>query len=281
MREVNLVGTDAGSLVLQTGDGEKLSLPIDEALRSAVRSAPIDSTKQLITPREIQDAVRAGATISEIVSSSGANEDFVTKFAIPVIEELEHMLNSALAVRVETGFDRFNEMQHALFGEIITERLKTAGASRISWQAHRESPTTWLVIASYSMDSNEGTASWSFDPRKYTLSPEDTNAIALSNNQGFGDRPIPRATNLHPASAPREVEPAEETTLLDAFRARREANATIEPVATEEVVLEVVETVEVVEDSVAPEEEPQPKKGRAPMPSWDEIVFGSKSEDQL
>jgi hypothetical protein len=45
------------------------------------------------------------------------------------------------------------------------------------------------------------------------------------------------------------------------------------------VELELIEAkiieVEVIDD---PKPEPQ-RKGRAPMPSWDEIVFGSKSED--
>ena len=92
MRELRLVGVDEGAVTLETLDGEKLRLPVDEQVRSAVRSAAVHSTKALsLTPREIQDRIRAGHTIAEIVEATGVAEDFVSKFAQPVMDELAHL----------------------------------------------------------------------------------------------------------------------------------------------------------------------------------------------
>lgn len=286
MREVTFVGSNGSELVLLASDGEKLTLSVDEQLRAAVRLAPSSKASTEITPREIQDAVRAGATVSEIVASSGADEDFVSKFATPVLEELAHMVSLALSVRVEVGQDRFNESQFAEFGELIADRLRGAHGSNLYWTAHRETPTTWLIKAMFTTESGQGSAVWTFDPRKFSLTPEDATAISLGNNKGIGDRPIPAAVSLHPANGTLEEAKSvdDEATLLDAFRARREAAAALE--VKEEPATEVQTadattehapepTTEALDDSA----ESPAKRGRAPMPSWDEIVFGAKSDD--
>ena len=278
MREVTFVGSNGSELVLAASDGEKLTLAIDEQLRSAVRLAPSSRSSSDLSPREIQDAVRAGATVDEIVASSGADQDFVSKFATPVLEELAHMVNLALSVRVEVGQDRFNETQFTEFGELIGDRLKSAKATGLRWTAHRETPATWLIKVSFSIEGGDGSATWTFDPRKFTLSPEDATAISLGSNQGLGDRPIPASAAIHPSHGVSEsiTQGGEETTLLDAFRARREAAAAIEVPDQPEPVqdLDTSEPAAIEESTDSPA-----KRGRAPMPTWDEIVFGAKPED--
>ena len=287
MREVTFIGSNGSELVLEASDGEKLSLKIDEQLRSAVRLAPSQKASGTITPREIQDAVRAGATIAQIVASSGAEEDFVTKFATPVLEELEHMVSLALSVRVEVGTDRFNEMQFAEFGDLISERVRVGNGKNLAWSAHRETPSTWQIRAVYEIDGSSGEAVWIFDPRKFTLSPENSSAIALGNSHTPADRFIPESVSLHPAagSAVRDENPADEATLLDAFRARRDAaaaaaaEAEIETETANEIVAETESEPNTEPEPVVDSEATTTKKGRAPMPSWDEIVFGAKSDD--
>jgi hypothetical protein len=73
--------------------------------------------------------------------------------------------------------------------------------------------------------------------------------------------------------------------LLEALRKKRaQASVAAEPEVAE--VAEVVEVAEVAEEpKTLPVEEIAPapiapaKKGRPSMPSWDEIVFGTKTED--
>jgi lambda repressor-like predicted transcriptional regulator len=288
MRDIRFISGDAESLLLETADGEKLRLTVDNEVREAVRKQPSNSQANVLSPREIQDAVRTGTSIEELVAQSGDSVDFVTKFATPVLEELEHMVASALAVRVEIEPDRFNEVRHREFGDLVTERLRNGGASSIRWSASRATPFTWMLRADFETMGGVGVATWTFDPRQVHLSPENETAVSLSSNAGFGDSPIPKLQSLKPipdaVATPQEPKVTE---LLDAFKERREAamsqvevesTSEVEVVGEAEGALEVEFVEEVVEEVEKVKPEPQ-RKGRAPMPSWDEIVFGTKTED--
>ena len=295
MRDIRFISGDAESLILETADGEKLRLPVDSTVRDAIRQQPGVGTENTLSPREIQDAVRTGSTIEDLVAKSGDSWEFVSRFAAPVLEELAHMVASALAVRVEIEPDRFNEVRHREFGDLIVERLRNGGASNIVWSARRESPFTWLISASFETMGGVGEANWSFEPRHALLSPENETAIGLSNSSGFGDSPIPKlqviatkATEPAPVEEPQTEQP-KVTELLDAFKQRREAVAA-ETAPTDDIVDEgdqeeaSPDVESLVEDAPVEAEVEEPKvdtarKGRAPMPSWDEIVFGSKNDD--
>lgn len=289
MQDIRFVSGDGEALILETADGEKFRLPVDTMVRDAMRQQSSGPSKNTLSPREIQDAIRSGSSVEELVSASGDSLDFVTRFAAPVLEELAHMVASALAVRVEIEPDRFNEIRHREFGELMTERLRNGGASRVEWKASRLTPFTWNIAATFETMGGEGLAIWTFDPRHVVLSPENETAVGLSNSSGFGNSPIPKLQVI-PTTAPVvesvKEQPAEETKvteLLDAFKQRREAVAaevTPEPEpAAEEPAEPESETTQVTEDVLEQPKAEQPRKGRAPMPSWDEIVFGSKSDE--
>jgi hypothetical protein len=136
-----------------------------------------------------------------------------------------------------------------------------------------------------------------FDPRKYLLTPETANAASLSTPSSNLDSPLsanPRATHTD-AETQTSVVTADK---LEAFRKRREQTEAIVAVAVapEEVIETEVTLIEysIEEDShdelenigeepqteVLPEQTPnESKKSRPPMPSWDEIVRGTQSDD--
>jgi hypothetical protein len=143
-----------------------------------------------------------------------------------------------------------------------------------------------MVSVTFDTPSGSGFASWTYEPRHVLLSPDNETAINLTNSSPLGDSLIPKLSSVSTDAAPPvQVASAESnapvTDLLDAFKQRREAAAKTES-DTEKAAdipikeLEKVSEAEKADEPPAPE---TPKKGRAPMPSWDEIVFGSKSED--
>ena len=82
MDDIRLFETDGDYLVLEAQDGQKYRLLIDESVRSSVKKEPIALLDSIsITPREIQEEIRNGATIQDLIDRSGASFDF--------IEELE------------------------------------------------------------------------------------------------------------------------------------------------------------------------------------------------
>ena len=321
MRELNPIGREEDSLILVSQDGEQFSVAVDDTLMRTLKEHRVpDGSGIELTPRQIQDAIRAGESIAEISERSGTRLSLVERFAHPVLEELQHMVELALSIRVELPADRFNEVAKKPFGEVIEENLHSANATEISWRAMRSENSLWEVSVHYIVNGAEASATWSFDPRKYLLTPETSNAQSLSKPGTTIDTPLRSTTTVPPAEHPAKGESVITADTLDAFRSRRaKAEAEVETAPEVEVeVLQVVEESEPVaelEDEIEtiaeviqltqpvipiaenlgeeskeiPEPEAEvveetptievPKKTRAPMPSWDEIVRGTQSDD--
>lgn len=361
MDDIRLFETDGDYLVLEAQDGQKFRLLVDDSVRSSVKKeqiARLDSIE--ITPREIQEEIRNGATIQELIDRSGASFEFIEKFAAPVIAELEHIVSSALSVRLTIAGDRYNDSTQIEFGEIIAGRLITSGATGVAWVAKKVEPNNWKITANYQLNGVAGSATWSFDPRRLTLSPESETAVTLSSQETLSSGPIPKLRTVEPVAT--QVAVAETVVMEDviAFSSKQETpialeerpepttpaafKRNIEPVATSNQVEEplsatadllealrrkrteredanldphpqtsnirvidfepapAADTIDVaVEEVFAVEPEPKietpvaveaeievspvesvakpAKKGRAAMPSWDEIVFGTKTDD--
>ncbi len=295
MRELNPIGRENDSLLLVSQDGEQFSVAIDETLSRTLKEhrVPDKSGKQL-TPREIQDAVRAGESVTAIAERSGTSLSLVERFAHPVIEELQHILDLGLSIRVELPADRFNEVAKKAFGDVVTENLNASGSSSVSWSAKRGENSVWELTVEYTLPDSNHFATWTFDPRRYQLTPENSNAQALSKPGQAIDSPLASAPKSNAvAQHPSSSEPVVTADKLQAFRSRRakaqesaeivadviSITAAIEPIP-DDLGEENQEPVELVSDEIesAPVIEP-PKKTRAPMPSWDQIVRGTQSDD--
>lgn len=315
MRELNPIGRDQDTLLLVSTDGERFSLHVDESLMKTLKDKKLhDGPGVELTPREIQDAIRAGKTIVELAESSGSSLSFIERFAHPVLEELGHMIDLAKSIRIELPADRFNEVTKKTFGEIVESKLATSGAKNVAWSAKRGENSIWEISVNFEITDSAGGATWTFDPRNYLLTPETGSAQSLSNPAAVFDTPVP--VRRVETTQPTETVVTEDK--LQAFRKRREEAAeptpadpvteaqpepksepepelapkeALEPVAelTSVQVTEVIpeslgeESQEIVEETskeVPPSKEAStPKKSRAPMPSWDEIVRGTQTDE--
>lgn len=318
MEEIRFTESDENYLFLETLSGDKFKLSIDDGLRSAVRhqggSKPSDDA---ISPREIQDRIRSGSTVAELASETGASESLLAKFAAPVLDEMAHIVNSAKSVRLTVATDRPNVTEHVEFGQVIESRLRSSGALNLVWSAKKIEGQTWRISVSFSLGDQAQQASWLFDLRKLSLAPENDMAIRLSTEELVSANSSPTLTavepvaqnygageatkspdvhkeepdDVHSLADQAEVEDAMTIDLLDALRKKRESRKEMPtPVRTEAHVNQPEELL--VERPIQSEQSPAPeepvaelptdaiaKKGRASMPSWDQIVFGTKSED--
>ncbi|MFM6963712.1 MAG: septation protein SepH [Micrococcales bacterium] len=314
MTDLRLNGTDGDFLNLESQDGSHFRLAIDESLKSAVRNhTTFDKTSLTLTPREIQAEIRAGATVEELVKRWNDPIEYVAKFAQPIIDELGHIVQAAKGVRISIAGDRYNDVSHTEFGEIISARLDASDARAVNWNAARDETGTWRVTVNYTLSGEEGQAIWSFDPRKLILSPENQNAIALSTQNSLTSNasklaavetatfateqladtlqvdtviPIGRSSEQSLVT-PVAVEREDLATTSDLLEALKKKRASREHPSTQSVEIEVtavtspaeVQTVEVSKET-EPEPRPAPTKrtGRPSIPSFDEIVQGTKSD---
>lgn len=320
MKDIRFLGSDGDFLLLEDSEGQKFRLLLDQTLRSAIRNeVPQMLDQPRLSPREIQEEIRVGRSIEEIVQASGAPVDYVMKFAQPVLDELNHAVLNALTVRLEVPGDRFNNPTTREFGEIIKARLAASGAGIEKWSAMKAPEHGFYIYCDYELAGKQNKATWLYDPKRLALIPENESAISLSS----GDRIATPAPKLRPVQtpasdfasnladtveiireepqivpiavqeAPTPVSPLSDTAdLLEALRkkrAEREMQEDQEDVPSTDF-LSVVPDFDDHETfpeedmsqelpEVTPETPSVNKRGRASIPSWDEIVFGTKTED--
>jgi len=189
MSDLRFESSDGEYLHLESADGTSYRLLIDDGVRRAIRRDVInDQDSVKISPRDIQLEIRAGVSLEELVAKTGASFEYVEKFAAPVIDELAHIVKSALSVRITMAGDRYSDTTQIEFGEVIANRLAAAGEVNYSWSARRSDNGGWQLHCRY----GDNVATWAFDPRKLALSPENENAISLSTQQSLTDGPIPK-----------------------------------------------------------------------------------------
>jgi hypothetical protein len=358
MQDIRLVDNDGEYLNLETQGGEKFRLVLDDSLRSAIKRDPQTQLDDVsISPREIQDEVRAGASAEDVATRHSVPLDYVDKFALTVVDEIGHIIASAQAVRISVEADRYSAATQMEFAEILESRLRNLEASNPVWSASKREGSPWIVSVSFDTPKGKSSASWTFDQRKLILSPDNEVAIKLSAGDFAAAAstpklreviPVPASTQIielpvvevldepeyenpkiapvaspvssiealtrsslqaaeeSPAPAEESPAPAEESPapaepeslsptadLLEALRKKRAAaSSTPEPKPIVEDQSAVIDPEPEPEQHASPQGElgqveevapapvtPAAKKGRPSMPSWDEIVFGTKTDD--
>ena len=108
MRELKVVGLDVDGrrIICETDDSaEKFVLRSDDRLKAAVRGDRVGSNQttidvevpNVLRPKDIQARIRAGASVEQIASASGADIDRVERFAHPVLLERSRAAELATA----------------------------------------------------------------------------------------------------------------------------------------------------------------------------------------
>ncbi|NCT90003.1 DUF3071 domain-containing protein [Cellulomonas sp. APG4] len=195
MSELELVGLheDGEHIVLQGPDGQRFRLPIDEALRAAVRrdrpqleQARVEAAGAL-PPREIQSRIRAGASAEEVAEESGMSLAVVRRYEGPVLAERDFVASQARATRI--GHDA----SAPVLGDLVTDRLATRGveAATIAWDAARQGSGPWTVQVTFTAGDGERSARWVYDAGARTVRAVDDEARWLSETE-LADEPIPR-----------------------------------------------------------------------------------------
>jgi hypothetical protein len=181
MADLRITGVTNNQLELQAPDGTRHYLEISDDLLKAMKSRRSSNPSNL-TPREIQTEIRLGVSVEELVARTGADEDHVTRYATPIITELNHIVTLARNIRLSLAGDRFTDPSQIEFGTVMDDRLKANGATNTRWSSRKSVEGEWLVSARYHLSGVEGTATWSFDPKNLLLVPDNQSALQLSNS---------------------------------------------------------------------------------------------------
>jgi hypothetical protein len=268
MRELRVVGLDVdGKRIIceAEGSGEKFILWPDDRLRSAVRgdrtapsapAQPTDEVPSVLRPKEIQSRIRAGASVEQVAASAGVEVSRVERFAHPVLLERSRAAELATAAHpvLADGPSVLTLM------ETVTTALIARGLDpdATNWDAWRNEDGRWTVQLAWKAGLSDNTAHFRFSPGAHggTVTAFDDAACEL----------------IDPDFA-RPLRPVAAVPVLD-FDEELEA---------EEPTLPVAATMPVASPEPEPPAAPKPpraRKGKPPVPAWEDVLLGVRSSGQ-
>ena len=318
-QDLTLVGlTDDGNhLVLVSDTGDEFRLAADKKLRAALRGdharlGQLEITMEsALRPRDIQARIRAGESPESVAAAASTSLDKIMGYATPVLAERAHIAERAqrASVRRKAG-----EGSSRLLGDAVAAQLRARNVDpeTVEWDAWRREDGRWTLVADYKLGGEGKHAEFVFDaPGRYVVA-EDDDARWLTGEQVAAP---PAAPTTSPAGSPAAAGgaagqqrrlaavPSDDELPLgeDALGMVRDERAAAAPVehpaavhsdqadwiatqASERPTPQRREEPE-PEPEPAAEEQPQPeprrkgRRGRASVPSWDEIMFGGGKGD--
>lgn len=204
MHDLRIVGVEPEGenphLLLSDEDGEEYALALDEALKSALNSvnepAASEETAAPLSPRDIQSRIRGGATVEEVVESSGLSHEHVMRYAGPVADERAFFASRARGTTVARASTA--EQHRLAFGDapatleaMVKVRLRGMGVRLDSaqWDAWRGEDGLWTVVCDFDANSSDmhaagigeqPPAEWSFDAAARSVRPINKWAESLT-----------------------------------------------------------------------------------------------------
>jgi hypothetical protein len=273
MSELRLHGknNEGTHLTLVDNDGTEFSLRISDTLRATVNqprlsAVPSEDADQTVSVKEIQRRLRAGDAPEVIAREGNTTVDKVARFSGPILQEREYILSQARSASLRKDSTRLD----ISFLEAVVNKLVPRGvdADDLSWNTWRLPDTTWHIELHYPNRDGNGIATWNFDTSRRTINPTDDNGAWLIGEEAPARVIEPGFINSEPTH-PSRVETAAPVELPG-------ASSLFSPVVVEEEKPETPRLVAIRDTPTAADSE-DGVVARAKIPSWDEIMFGSKA----
>lgn len=248
MRELKVVGLDVDGkrIICESKDSaETFVLRADERLRAAVRGdqARLGQTQidievtSVLTPKEIQARIRAGASVEQVAAAAGVELPRVERFAHPVL--LERARAAELATAAHPVLADGPSVLTLL--ETVSTALVARGLDHdaTTWDAWKNEDGRWTVQVAWKAGRSDNVAHFGFTPGAHggTVTALDDAACELIDPHF--DRP------LRPVA----------------------------PVAQ----LDFEETAAAVSEPGQPAPPARVRRAKPPVPAWEDVLLGVRS----
>ena len=266
MKELIFVGRseDNLELIFMDEDGGEFAVAVDDHIRRSINTndtATVTTTDSGISPRDIQTRIRRGETAAQIATEAGVDALRIERYAGPVLAERAYMAKRASETLVRRPHGE------VVLGELATGQLANRGVDTLTlvWDSYRRDDARWTVTVSWTSGSGGGIASWIYDPLAQSIVALDDEARWLFD-EATGAKASEKAEEQKPrlVGLPTVSEPEAEKEELEPPAWAGPGHPTMPvpmPVANP---APAVAPVAAIDDS----------------PSWDDILFGHRPNDQ-
>jgi hypothetical protein len=307
MAHLTLAGLsdDGKRLLLVSDKGVEFTLDVDERLRAALRGdharlgqleIKMDSA---LRPRDIQARIRAGETPEAVAQAAQTTVEAIMPFAAPVMAERQHVAGRAQRSSVRRTSQGGGGAR--TLGDAVAAHLRglNVDPDTVDWDSARREDGRWTITGAYAAAGRTGIARFTFDaPGNYAVADNDDATWLLGDAVApaaaapavSDDISRARARRVAASGAGEEQLPLGDDAIslvtdddpglgseqpVEAFLEEEPDDQEPEPAAEKEqgATEEPDEEPEPVRDE-PPARRPAKKRGRASVPSWDEIMFG-------
>jgi hypothetical protein len=293
------VSDDGKRLLLVSDKGVEFTLDITPSLRAAL-SGETPKIGQLETqmdsalrPRDIQARIRAGETPEAVAQAARTTVDKIMTYAGPVLAEREHVAERAQRSSVRRAPGEAGGAR--TLGDSVDSHLRAANVDpgTVTWDAWRREDGRWSLTAQFEAPERRGTATFTYDaPGNYVVLDNDEARWLVG--EAVADVETPRndleeARQRRLTAVPEDELPlgddviemvtAPESSTIGA-ESPVEAFLDDSPASDDPELREEAEDAAALDDDDADDagqparRQVQKKRGRASVPSWDEIMFG-------
>jgi hypothetical protein len=297
MSELRLTGKtpDGVHLALTDNDGNEHTLRISDTLRATVNqprltSVPVGDENEVMSVKEIQRRLRAGETMEVIARDGNISVDKVERFAGPILQERLFIIDQVHGLTPRRD-GKETAKDASTFLDIVISKLAPRGVDidAIDWNTWRIEDGSWTIELHYPNRDGVGSAQFSFDTHRRSITPLDDNAAWMTGEAAPVRRIEPGlvyAEPSHPSRIEERTEPREPiridsapvrsiSSILDDLPDNDPTDEEFEA----EVSRETPRLVS-IRETPAPGDSQDGITARAKVPSWDEIMFGRKTTEE-
>jgi hypothetical protein len=307
-----LLVSDAGvEFTLDADDKLRAALHGDSQMRARLGQLEI-KMESVLRPRDIQARIRAGETPDAVAAAAQTTVDKIMPYAAPVLAEREHVAQRAQRASLRrpaasVGAASAGNSGRTLGDAVATHlRAQNVDPGAVDWDAWRREDGRWTLTATFRTGSVEGQGAFTFDaPGNYvsaedddarwligvgTASPADATAASTDDLSEIRRRRLAAVPPGELADERADELPLGEDA-IDLVNAAPDEKSALGAEAPVEAYLDDPEPLtrtselERVEDDEPDSRDDEPagrplrRKGRASVPSWDEIMFGGGKHD--
>ncbi len=289
---------DGNFIILENSAGEWIEVAIKKD-----PSVPVTQVQPLVvenlSAREIQFRIRAGLSPQDLATQTGTDIDRIMIFAPPVLQERAYVAEKASGtiIRKASGTGPLIDVVLARLSPLSVD------VEMLIWDASRREDGRWNITLAYPSKDGDRKATWLYDARNSALVPSDEEARWLMG-ESTTKSPAPTPTQptefIRVDQTPRlKVVPSQPETVVEAVQDEAEpsdeADSSNEKPTDPHLGKSLTESVD--SEDLGLVNKPTPKPGatlfdtltenedeadgvqRPKLPSWDEILFGSRKKD--
>ena len=272
----NSTGDSTAEATTTSGDSAEGSEAADNSGASggAPKKTPtapkpvLEEPRVVLSPREIQDRIRSGQTVEELIEYSGMQPRKIESFAYPVLAERARIaeLGKQSKPRRIDGPAKLS----------LWEILATAFAARgqeladASWDAYRDPSGQWIVTVTWNVGHTTNVAEWSYQAEglsALTIARNELAAELIDPDFARRNRDLAPQANRAADTGDTSEMPAAWQSSAEPQRGRGEQDVPSQSDAADD-------DIDEAEFLQHPDAEQPKRKKKTVMPSWEDVLLG-------